>query len=175
MSPEFEYIEAPPTKWTFQPDCVRKYVQNQLDGRVLNLFAGETKLRHNGEIVRNDLDEERDADTHIDATQARKHFEDASFDTVILDPPYNVRKAREKYEGEYMGAFKRVKNQVQHLVKPGGKTLCWGYDSTGMSKRRGFEKEAVALLNHKGDHNDTICVVERKVNQSLGGYCDPKS
>jgi len=166
----FTYIEAPPTKWTFEPDSVRRFVESQLEGRVLNLFAGETKLRHSGEIVRNDLDEKREADVHIDATQCRKHFEDCSFNTVVLDPPYNVRKAREKYEGEYMGAFKRVKNQVQHLVEPGGRVITFGYDSTGMSKSRGYEKEHISLLNHKGDHNDTICTIERRVNRSLSDY-----
>ena len=167
----FEYIEAPPTKWTFDPSSVCRFVEKELEGRVLNLFAGQTKLRHSGEIVRNDMDEDKDADIHIDATNCREHFSDGSFDTLILDPPYNVRKAREKYEGEYMGSFKRVKDQSQHLIKPaGGKVITFGYDSTGMSKSRGFEKQKVALINHKGDHNDTICVIERRVNGSLADY-----
>ncbi len=168
--PAFEYIEAPPTKWTFEPNSVRSYVESHLEGRVLNLFAGTTKLRHSGKIIRNDISEDRPADTHINAMFARDTFQDESFDTVILDPPYNVRKAREKYDGEYMGSFKRVKNQVQHLIKPDGKALTWGYDSTGMSQSRGFKKTEVALVNHKGDHNDTICVVERKMNTSLSAY-----
>lgn len=38
----------------------------------------------------------------------------------------------------------------------------YGYDSVGMSKSRGFKKIAVCLMCHGGDHNDTICLVEKK-------------
>ena len=167
---EFEYIEAPPTKWTFQPDKVRNYVESQLQGRVLNLFAGETKLNHDGEIIRNDIDEDRDADYHFDATNVDEYFADDSFDTIILDPPYNVRKSREKYNQELKLQFTIVRDKCAPLVRSNGKVISLGYDSTGMSKSRGFEKDAIALLNHKGTHNDTICLVERKANTSLTDY-----
>ncbi len=40
-----------------------------------------------------------------------------------------------------------------------------GYDTTGIGRKRGLEKIAVCVVNHKGDHNDTICLVERTVPQ----------
>lgn len=163
----FQYLEVPPTKWTFKPDDVRQYVESRLRGDVLNLFAGETKLRHDGEVIRNDINEDADADYHFDAEEVADHFAPESFDTVVLDPPYNVRKAREKYNGRNIGKFTRVKDELVPLVRPGGIVLTFGYSSTGMSRSRGFEKEEIALLNHKGDHNDTICVVERKPNESI--------
>lgn len=167
---DFAYIEAPPDKWTFSPDSVRKYVEGHLQGRVLNLFAGETKLRHDKEVVRVDIDDARDADYHFDAMNVDEHFEDNAFGTVILDPPYNVRKSREKYNQELKLKFTIIRDKVTPLVKPGGKVLSFGYDSTGMSKSRGFEKEEIALLNHKGTHDDTICVVERMGNANLNSY-----
>ena len=166
----FRYIEAPAAKWTFDPDSVRRYVESHLRGRVLNLFAGRTRLRHDGEVVRNDLDETIDADHHFDAVEVADNFPPRSFDTVVLDPPYNVRKAREKYNGRYRGAFTVVKDRLIPLVKLGGRVVHFGYASTGMSRSRGFEKREVCLINHKGDHNDTICVVEERVEGALDSY-----
>lgn len=164
---DFSYFESPPTPWTFQHDSIRRYVEQHLQGRVLNLFAGKTRLRHGGEIITNDIDPGIDSDYQFDATEVRAYFEPCTFDTVILDPPYNVRKAREKYDGQHVGLFTRVKDQVAEIVRPGGKTLHFGYDSTGMSPSRGFEKTEICLINHKGDHNDTICVIERRTQTKL--------
>jgi len=163
----FEYIDAPPTKWTFEPKPVRRFVERELEGKTLNLFAGRTKLRHSGQIIRNDMDTSKDTDYHFNAVNVGEYFERGEFNTVILDPPYNVRKAREKYNGEYKGKFTEIKDQLMTLIAPGGKVLTFGYSSTGMSKSRGFTKKKIALINHKGDHNDTICVVEQKDNRQL--------
>jgi len=164
---DFEYVESPPNKWTFQPKKVRRFVEKELEGRVLNLFAGKTKLRHSEEIVRNDISEDIKADYHFDAVNVDEKLNGEMFDTVILDPPYNVRKSREKYNGTYQGKFKAIKDKVSKLVNVGGKVLTFGYDSTGMSNSRGFRKEKIYLINHKGDHNDTICLMERRIQTSL--------
>lgn len=37
----------------------------------------------------------------------------------------------------------------------------------GMGRGRGFNKIAICLVCHSGDHNDTICVVEEKVQEEL--------
>ncbi|MFW6009609.1 MAG: hypothetical protein ACOCP8_10135 [archaeon] len=47
-------------------------------------------------------------------------------------------------------------------MKENGKVLTFGYATTGMSNSRGFNKEKVYIINHSGDHNDTLCVIERK-------------
>lgn len=169
---DLEYYEVPPTKWTFEPDVMREYVQNNLEGRTLNLFCGKTYLHHPNEdsIIRNDIDESIDADFHFNATEVREYVDDQSFGTVILDPPYNVRKSREKYSGVYQGALKYIKDQLQTIVRPGGIVIHFGYDTTGMSKSRGFKKEQVAVFNHKGDHNDTLSVIDRRMNTGIADY-----
>lgn len=159
---EFGYIETPPNSWTFNSRKIREVVEFHLEGRVLNLFAGKTKLDHDDEVVRNDLDTERDADYHFDAMKVGEYFDENSFDTVVLDPPYNARKSREKYNGEYKGKLTHAKDQLKNIVKPGGVVITFGYATTGMSKSRGFELEHVYVINHKGDHNDTLFTVERK-------------
>lgn len=169
---EFQHIETPANKWTFQPKPVRRFVESHLEGRVLNLFAGQTELRHSGEIVRNDIDGDLNAEHRFDAANVSEYFDEETFDTVILDPPYNVRKSREKYgDGDKIkGKFTHVKDQIRYIVKPGGKVLHFGYASTGMGRNRGFRKEGIALFNHKGDINDTIAVVETRVEQSLESF-----
>lgn len=155
------YIRTKASTWTFQYDPVRKWVEGHLEGRVLNLFAGKTKLRHSDEIVRVDIKEERDADYHFDAINVRDYFEDRSFDTVIMDPPFSEIQSRKRYDGEHAGKFKHIRDEVAELVRPGGKTLTFGYHSTGMATTRGFEKEEILLICHGGRFPDTIGTLDR--------------
>lgn len=168
--PELHYFRTKTNTWTFRPKTIRKFVEERLQGRVLNLFAGKTKLNHDDEIVRVDLDEERDADHHFDAIEVREHFDDESFDTVILDPPYSVIQARKRYDGGYAGHFKHVRDQVSKIVRPGGQTLTFGFTSTGMAKSRGFEKEELAVFAHGGRYRDTFCVVEHRFERDLAEF-----
>src|SRR6056297_1529565 len=66
---ETAYYTCQPNRWTFQSNKIREWVEERLQGRVLNACAGRTKLVHDGEIVRNDIDEERDADLHVDVCE----------------------------------------------------------------------------------------------------------
>ena len=160
---KFTYLIQPPKKYTFeQPELLRWTVQN-CRGAVLNLFAGKTPLG---------IKEYR---VDIDASLAPDHVGDAHkfilttemrFDTIILDPPYNLRKAREKYNGGYVGSMRKLKADLARVLNPGGRVISFGFDSVGMGARRGFEKVALCVVCHNGDHNDTICLVE--------GYVSPK-
>jgi hypothetical protein len=82
------------------------------------------------------------------------------FDTVVYDPPYNIRKAREKYGGRYIGIGTKIKNGLPKILNENARIISFGYDSVGMAKIRGFEKIALCVVCHSGDHNDTICLVE---------------
>jgi hypothetical protein len=66
---ELSYHTVRPNKWTFQSTKIRRWVESRLQGRVLNACAGKTKLANDHEIVRNDLDESRDADLHVDVCE----------------------------------------------------------------------------------------------------------
>jgi len=86
-------------KWTFQDNTVRKWVQDRLDGRVLNACAGETQLKHDSEIIRNDINTDRPASLHVDVKEIDKHVEGESFDSIVYDPPWSVFQVNDKYEG----------------------------------------------------------------------------
>ncbi len=142
---------------------LKSWVEQRAEGKVLNLFAGKVLLNCNE--IRVDLDPTVPADYYMDAYSFVESWRGKPFDSVILDPPYNLRKARELYDGRYIGSFTKIKNILPRIIKPGGIVISFGYDTTGMSFSRGFVKAGICLINHSGDHNDTLAVVERRIRQ----------
>jgi hypothetical protein len=166
---KFDYLEQPPKKWTFEQPKLKKWVEDNCKGKVLNLFAGKTRL--DVDEFRVDVSDEFKPDFVGDAYDFVKNT-NLMFDTIVFDPPYNLRKSREKYGGKHIGSLTKIKTEMVRIINDGGVVISLGYDSTGMEKIRGFKKKGVALVNHKGDHNDTICLVEEKVKElikELGG------
>lgn len=157
---EFTYLTQPPKKWTFEQPKLKKWVEDNCKGKVLNLFAG--KVRLNIDELRVDISEENNPDIVQEAFEFVSNT-NMKFDTIILDPPYNLRKSREKYgDGRYIGSFTKIKNELVNILNPGGIIIHLGYDSVGMAKCRGFEKIAICLVCHNGDHNDTICLIDKQ-------------
>ena len=156
----FTYLAQPPKKWTFEQPKLRQWIETQCEGKVLNLFAGKVLL--DVDEFRVDIDPQNPADHHGDAYQFLQETGE-KFDTIILDPPYNLRKSREKYHGNWIGSFTKIKNLLPRVLNPNGIVITLGYDSVGMAKVRGFTKEAICLICHNGDHNDTIVLKERYI------------
>lgn len=170
----FTYLKQPPKRYTFEmPRLFAWTVQNCKPTEVLNLFAGETILFPKGKSefqeTRVDLNEDVPADYHMDAYEFVLMAKEKGwkYDTVIFDPPYNLRKSREKYLGVFTSELRKIKTILPSIINPGGVVLSYGYDSVGMGKTRGFKLEKVCMVCHGGDHNDTICIVERKFNHSM--------
>jgi len=158
----FEYLYQPPKKWTFEQLELKRFVESYCIEPVLNLFAGKTKLSI--KEVRVDSNPEMPANFHMDAMMFLNSWNGDKFGSVILDPPYSVRKGREKYLNHQIGKLTKIKNRLMGSLVPGGRVISLGYDSVGMSQKRGFIKIAICLVCHSGDHNDTICLVE-EMNQ----------
>jgi len=169
-SPELVHLEARASKHTFEAEPVRIYVEERLGGKVLNLFAGPTELRHNGRIVRNDINEEIDAEYHFDAVEVGEYFAAGEFETVILDPPFSFRKSHDYYDGRCIENLTKVKDEVQHLVEPGGRVLTFGYHTRSLGKSRGFKREEIVLIAHYGGVRATLGVCERRVEKQLSDF-----
>lgn len=155
----FTYLSAPGARWTFAPDAVREWVEARLEGRVLNLFAGDTRLRHDGEVVRNDVDESIAADVRVDARAIADRFPTGSFDTVVLDPPLSMHGS---------DVLERVRGAVADLLRADGLAITAGRNSVGMGSTRGFETVELCLVAHPGGGHDTILVVERSTGDPAG-------
>ena len=164
----FVYLKQPPKKYTFQQNRLRLFVESYCSGLTLNLFAGKTFLNSNIKEIRVDIDKNMPAQYHMDAYDFISSWNGENFDTIILDPPYNIRKAREKYSISnityHKGKLTAIKDILPKILNPSAIVISLGYDSVGMAAIRGFRKIAICLVCHGGDHNDTICLVEKYEN-----------
>ena len=155
---EFTYLAQPPKKWTFEQPKLKQWTEKWCKGKVLNIFAGKTLM--NVDEFRVDISNEFNPDWVGDCYEFVIST-GMKFDTIIFDPPYNLRKSREKYgDGRYIGSLTKLKNELHKILNPNGRIIHFGYDSVGMGKGRGFQKLAICLVCHNGDHNDTICLVD---------------
>ena len=144
---------------------------------IIDPFAGETSPATHT----NDLNPDREAQYHLEAAEFCEVLQDEEVeaDAVLFDPPYSPRQMSEVYARVGMGGgsastqnarlYKEVRDGLYPLLRPGGVALSFGWNSAGFGKVRGFEIEEILLVAHGGAHNDTICVVERKLQGMLGG------
>lgn len=156
------YWTVQPNQWTFKSKKIRRWVEQRLEGRVLNACAGKTKLAHDGPIVRNDIDEDRDADLHVDVCEIAAEFEPESFDTIVYDPPFSQNQANRTYEGKQVGDDALAKRQFDELLSPGGRVIQFGFSTTCMPMSMGYERCEVAVFNTLGRMNDYLAVVDEK-------------
>jgi len=155
------YLKATPHRYTFQSKKLKRFIEKRCKGKVLNLFAGKTLL--NCDETRVDIDPEMPADYHMDAEEYLKMAveKDLKFDTVILDPPWNYRKAREKYNGRWIGKFTKIKKlYIPKILNPNALVMTLGYNSGGIGLPE-FKKIEIALIYFGGDLNDAIITVEK--------------
>lgn len=166
---EMGYWTVQPNRWTFQSDKIRRWVEQRLVGRVLNACAGKTKLAHDHEIVRNDIDEQRDAQLHVDVCEIADHLEPESFDTIVYDPPFSQYQANRSYDGEKVGDSALAKRQFDELLRPGGRVIQFGFTTTCMPMELGYQRREVAIWNTLGQMNDYLSVIDEKPGQTDAG------
>lgn len=156
---QFEHYRCPLHRYTFSVKPVRKWVEKRCEGRVLNLFAGPTLL--GVDEVRNDLDPEMAAHYHLDALELLSNWSGEPFNTVLLDPPYAIRKSMELYKGNICSPFRQLKDEIPRCLSPGGIVITFGYHSIVMGAGRKFSLERIVLFSHGGAIHDTIASIER--------------
>jgi len=157
-------------KWTFDTWEVRRVVESALDGRVLNATCGKTRLTHGGgEIVRNDLNPDIDADHHRDVTCLDEHFAADSFDTVVLDPPFDAGQAEKRYEGFHAREITAAREACAELVAPGGRLIEFGWSSHGAAAWTGWSRSELHLFQRGPVLPDVIAVVDENLQTRLGG------
>lgn len=157
---EFTYFQCRLRRYTFTEDCIKKWVESNVEGLVLNLFAGMVKLNCNE--IRNDIREEMVADYHKDALKFVKSWQGKRFDTILLDPPYAYRKGMKMYDGAVSSPFNQIKKHIENIIQPNGIVITFGYHSVVMGKSRGYEQEHLLLMSHGGAIHDTIATIERR-------------
>jgi len=189
---ETDYIQTNVlTKWTFESKPLREWVESHVNGRVLNATAGETKLTHDEEIIRNDLSEDIDADIHVDVAELSADFDVSSFHTIVFDPPWSLYQANLRYNGNHvhstgdnidvefplsklpidtpsseeksqLGHARLAKDGFDYLLKDGGQVLQLTYHGTCMPNRLGYEREERVIFDPIGENKAVIGSVDRK-------------
>ena len=167
-----------PSHDTFTVKPIRELIAAHItDGVWVDPFSRNSPFRER--CITNDLNPEVVADCHLEALEFLRTFTDASVDGVLFDPPYSPRQISECYKqvgrevhtkDTQSSFYGDRKKEVARIVKPGGKVLCFGWNSGGIGKSNGFELREVLLVPHGVAHNDTVCTVELKVsNVELSG------
>lgn len=154
-------------RWTFEYQPARQFVENRLNGRVLNACAGKSVLDYDGEIVRNDLNPEMDADYHLDVCEFADYFPRQSFDTVVFDPPFDDLQAADKYDSLRADSVLEAFQQFSELVRPNGCVITFGWNSWGMRSHEIFDREETVLFQRGPVKRDIIACVDRRNNHSL--------
>jgi len=159
---------AMPNKWTFTIKPIAELLKEEItDGLWVDPFAGE----HSPAQITNDLNPERPTNYHMDALEFLKMFGDSSVEGVLFDAPYSPRQVKECYDNigkdlKWDGRttfWSKTKDEIARIIKPNGKVICFGWNSMGIGKTRGFEMTRILLVPHGGSRNDTICTVEVKL------------
>lgn len=134
---------------------------------IIDPFANNSKIA----TVTNDLNPDFNTDFHMDAFDFLRMFDNNSIDVVLYDPPYSTRQVSESYKnvGKEVTALdtsanwrKKHLGEIQRILKPNGIAICFGWNTNGVGKTRGFEMIEVLIVAHGGSHNDTLCTVEIK-------------
>lgn len=162
-----------PSHSTFSIKPIMKLINKyyNADMLCLNPFAFTSNIG-----ITNDVNPNLDTDYNLDATEFLSLWSDESVDMVLYDPPYTPSQLKEHYD-EYpeskalyytskQNYWSNQKNIISNIVKPNGYVISFGYDTNGIGKKRGFEIIEILLVAHGGGHNDTLCTVERKINQT---------
>jgi hypothetical protein len=112
----------------------------------------------------------------LDAFEYLSQFKNNSVDFGLIDPPYSKRQVSDHYKElgvkvtgwhTSSGWTAKVKFEVGRVMKIGGKTITFGWNSSGIGPANGFEVTRILLVCHGGDHYDTICTVETKVRNRI--------
>jgi hypothetical protein len=153
------FIKTPLKRLTFQAKPIKNWVVSRCEGKTLNLFSGLTNLGI-GEY-RVDINPEYAPDYVGDVYDFITSTEEI-YDTIILDPPYSLRKSIELYNGNYTSKFKLIADKIPQILSSTGKVISFGYHTTFLGKKRGFELEEVCIFGHSGAQHATIAIVENK-------------
>lgn len=162
-----------PNAETFSIRPIADFVARHMTGAQCSVdpFARNCTLATH----RNDIDPNTAAEWHMEAEALVDALDmlGVRADLALFDPPYSPRQISESYKGAGLAVgmketqnatlYRRVRDALDRIVRPGGVVLSFGWHSNGMGRKRGYVLEELLLVAHGGAHNDTICIAERKL------------
>lgn len=181
------------TRWTFEAKAIRSWVEHHIDGRVLNACAGKSKLDHDDEVIRNDINEKIDADLHVDVAELSAYFPEGHFDTIVFDPPWSAYQSNLRYDGhnvqkdntefetqidlrdlpidtpspeekQQIGHARLAKDGFDYLLADDGKVIELTFHGTCMPSRLNFERQERVMFDPIGEGKAVIGSVDRNLD-----------
>lgn len=166
-----------PSRDTFGIEPIGAFVGRYLARSKCSIdpFARSSRLA----TYRNDISPNTEAEYHMDAIAFLDLMTQrgARCDLALIDPPYSPRQITECYAEIGLKAgmqdtqsarfYARMRAALLPVLTDDAIVLSFGWNSTGMGLKQGFELTEILLVCHGGAHNDTICTAERRVQASL--------
>lgn len=162
---------AMPSAWTFSIKPIQKLLSEEVtSGLWCDPYCGENGKKY--ATVTNDL-----AQGGIDGVEFLKKQAGGSFDGILIDPPYSLRQVSEHYKAAGIkvtgwhtsaGNTSALKDEASRVLKKGGKAICFGWNSMGLGKNRGFEMKRILLVPHGGSRNDNRNRRNQGLTQRMG-------
>lgn len=166
-----------PSKDTFSVEPIRAFVERHLAGSRSSVDP----FARNGRFAtyRNDLNPNTEAEYHMDAIAFLEQLarDGVKCDRALVDPPYSPRQITECYaeaglkagmqDTQNAALYARTRAALVPILTDDAVVLSFGWNSSGMGLKQGFDITEILLVCHGGAHNDTICVAERRVQSSL--------
>lgn len=168
-------VWAMPNSETFSIPEIAGFVQSYLLKSKLSVdpFARNKRWA----TYTNDLNPDTAAQSHLDAKEFLEGLkaQNISVDFALFDPPYSARQVAECYQ--HVGrkttmqdtqgkSWTNWKRAVADICAHDAIVLSFGWNSVGMGKNLGFEIIEILLVCHGGVHNDTICMAERRIQET---------
>lgn len=164
---------AMPNHNTFEIKPILNFVLKYLKNSKLSLdpFARNCNLA----TYNNDLNPDTLAYYHLLAKDFLSLMQEKGYkpDLVIFDPPYNLSQLKQCYqdigrnfaqwEAQFGASWIEERDIIKDILMEDGVVLTFGWNTNGMGKARGFEIVEILLVSHGGQHNDTICIAEKRV------------
>jgi hypothetical protein len=168
---------AMPNRDTFSVGPIAAFVAPYLaaSSSSVDPFARNTRLATH----RNDLNPNTAAEYHMDAIAFLHLLAERGVrcDLAIVDPPYSPRQITECYAEAGLKAgmqdtqnarlYSQTRAALLPLLTDDALVLSFGWNSSGMGLKLGFQPVEILMVCHGAAHNDTICVAERRVQASL--------
>ncbi len=172
MTIRYNRVWAMPNKNTFSIKPIKELIQRCMYGYSIDPFANVNTLA----TVTNDINPEYCTDSCTDALDFLRSIKSGSVDTVLFDPPYSPRQVSECYkrmdktvnmQTTQSSFWSKLKKEIARVTHIGSIVISCSWNTGGIGKGLGFELKEVLLVPHGGWHNDTIVVVESKVQEGL--------
>jgi len=68
------------------------------------------------------------------------------------------------YGNNKAGNFSPVKDLIAEKLADNGTVISFGWNTSGMGKKRGFEIVEILIVAHGGNRNDTLVTIEKRSN-----------